>query len=332
MRFATHRALADLPYFELRHGRLVALDPDWGPVIDAHTHLALSYIRDSVDLEGEGPPAEHYLPVARPLDLDVYMNRNFEPADLARMKRDLTLRTLTGGGLRATHTVANLTREMRELAISTSVLLPIDLPVMSHNADRYLELASRHPELVSLGSVHPLAKVPASTLTAQRDAGARGIKLHPAVQMIAADHPRAMELYAACAELRLPVFFHCGPVGIETARGRALSQLGRYRAPIERYPDCTFVLGHSGALQMEQALELACRHDNVYLELACQSLSNVRELIRRGPTDRILFGTDWPFYHQAPGLAKVLLATEGEPAIRRRILRQNAAALFGIAA
>lgn len=321
-----------MPYFELRHGRLVARDPDWGPAIDAHTHLALSYVRDSVDLEGEGECTQHYLPLTRALDLDVYMNINFSPADLARMKRDLTLRTLTGGGLRATHTVGNLTREMGELGISTSVLLPIDLPVMSRNAERYLELASRHPEIVSLGSVHPMTRNPLGKLTAQRDAGARGVKMHPAVQMMAPDHRRAMELYAACARLRLPVFFHCGPVGIETDRGRELSQLVRYRAPIEQNTECIFVLGHSGALQMDQALELACKNDNVYLELACQSLPNVRELLRRGPTERILFGTDWPFYHQAPGLAKVLLATEGAPEVRRRVLRQNAAKLFGIAA
>ena len=41
-------------------------------------------------------------------------------------------------------------------------------------------------------------------------------------------------------------------------------------------------------------------------------------------------GSDWPFYHQATGLAKALLATEGDPALRRRVLYDNAASLFGL--
>ena len=53
-------------------------------------------------------------------------------------------------------------------------------------------------------------------------------------------------------------------------------------------------------------------------------------MIARGPTDRIVFGTDWPWYHQAIGLAKVLLATEGKEQVRQQILYGNAARLLGL--
>lgn len=332
MQFADHFALAELPYFELRDGRLVAVGVDeWGPAIDSHTHLALSYVRQtSVDLTAAHDETLHYLPTSSPVDLDVYMNRNFSVEQLKALKRDLTLGVLVGGAMRDTHTAGNLTREMGELGIATSVLLPIDMPILSSNAEQYLEVARNTGAIASLGSVHPHARNVRGRLAAQKAAGARGVKVHPAVQLIAPDHPRAMALYAACAELSLPVFFHCGPVGIETRAARRRCQLDRYVPPVTEHPDCTFVLGHSGALQMEQGLELARRNDNVWLELASQSLSNVREILRRGPTDRILFGTDWPFYHQAPGLAKVLLATEGEPELRRRVLHDNAERLFGL--
>ncbi len=332
VRFVDHYALAELPYFELRDGRLVAAGADeWGPAIDAHTHLALSYVRRaSVNLTRAHDRTRHYLPVDSPVNLDVYMNRNFSEEQLRALKRDLTLGVLVGGTMRATHTAANLTREMAELGIAASVLLPIDMPALSRNAEQYLEVARDTGAVFSLGSVHPHARNVRERLAAQKAAGARGVKVHPAVQLVAPDHPRAMSLYAACAQLSLPVFFHCGPVGIETRAARRRCQLERYVPPVTEHPDCTFVLGHSGALQMEQGLELARRHENVWLELASQSLSNVREILRRGPTDRILFGTDWPFYHQAPGLAKVLLATEGDPQLRRRVLHDNAARLFGL--
>ena len=47
-------------------------------------------------------------------------------------------------------------------------------------------------------------------------------------------------------------------------------------------------------------------------------------------TERLLFGTDWPFYHLGASLAKVLIVTETQPpAVRHAILRGNAERLFG---
>jgi predicted TIM-barrel fold metal-dependent hydrolase len=46
--------------------------------------------------------------------------------------------------------------------------------------------------------------------------------------------------------------------------------------------------------------------------------------------DRLLFGSDWPFYHLAVTLAKVLIVTEGRPDDRYAILRGNADHLLGV--
>jgi predicted TIM-barrel fold metal-dependent hydrolase len=47
-------------------------------------------------------------------------------------------------------------------------------------------------------------------------------------------------------------------------------------------------------------------------------------LIDEVGADRLLFGSDWPFYHLAATLAKILIVTEGRPAARHAILRGNA--------
>lgn len=331
--YRDHFALAELPYFAVRDGRLVIADPDIGPAVDVHTHLALAYVRrHRVDLWREHERTRHYLSLHRSVDLDLYMNKNFAPDDLKEMKVDLSLRSLTGNGLRVTHTVPNLAREMKEMGISHSVLLPIDFPLLSHNAEVYLDVASKRRDMISLGSVHPFARKLGDKLEAQKRAGARGVKIHPAVQQIAPNHPRAMKLYRLCADLDLPVLFHCGPVGIEPKRARKLSQLALYAPAVTENPDTVFVLGHSGALQMEQALELAVGRRNVYLDLSCQSLTNVKKILDCAPSDRIMLGSDWPFYHQAPVMAKVLLASEGRRQLRRRVLFGNAARLFRIPA
>jgi hypothetical protein len=66
----------------------------------------------------------------------------------------------------------------------------------------------------------------------------------------------------------------------------------------------------------------------VWLELASQSLPGVRTLVEQAPEGRLVFGTDWPFYDQSIGLAKVLIATDGDLGARRRILHDNAAELL----
>ena len=119
-RFASVLDLARLPYFEARSGRLRLADPALGPAIDVHTHLALAYgRRPRVDLLRASAKTEHYLPARGPIDFEVYMNRNFLPADLARMKRDLTIMSFGAGGMRATHTAPNLEREMADLGIES---------------------------------------------------------------------------------------------------------------------------------------------------------------------------------------------------------------------
>lgn len=331
-RFETHLELARLPYFELRDGdRLALADAELGPIIDFHTHLALSYLVPSrLDLHQAPRPTEHYLPLYRSLELDIYQNKNFTGDDLRLMSRDLTLGSTTASGMRATHTIDNLTREMNELGITRSVLLAIDFPALSHNATTWLQATEGRDDLVVYGSVHPKARHVERKLDQQKAMGACGIKVHPAVQLVRPDWPSAMRLYRLCGERDLPVLFHCGPVAIEPKLGRYMSQVRHYVKAIEQCPETTFILGHSGALQMELALELACKHENVYLELASQALTSVRRILAQGPTDRVLFGTDWPFYHQATGLAKVLLATEGQPEVRRRVLYENGARLLGL--
>lgn len=330
-RFADLLDLARLPYFTEKDGRLRLADPALGPAIDVHTHLALTYVVDQkLDLRREWPATEHYLPSYRAFELDVYANRNFAPEDLERLTKDLALGSLTDGGMRRTHTVPNLAREMRELGVRASVLLPIDFPFLSKNATTWLQAIAGRTEFVGFGSVHPYTSNVEAKLDAQVALGARGVKVHPAVQNVRPDLAKCKDLYRLCGDRGLVVFFHCGPVDIENALGRYLSQVRWYEEAIAECPGTTFVLGHSGALQMPEAIGFAKKYPNVWLEIASQSLSGVERLAAEAPEDRLLFGTDWPFYHQAMGLAKVFLATEGKDATRRRILHENAERLLGL--
>jgi predicted TIM-barrel fold metal-dependent hydrolase len=335
-RFERGWDLADLPWFDRREGLLTVVDDEVGPVIDMHTHLAMAPAAANRAISAaccDG--ASHYLPMEDPLDLDVYANENISERNLRRMKQDLGFGAVLPGAPALTHSPDNLLREMAALGIVTSVLLPIDAPWPNRRVETFLRAAADRPGLVSFGSVHAFAGAPGDRLDDQLGMGARGVKLHPAVQMVRPDHPRAMASYSLCAEREMPVLIHCGPVGIEPRIGRALSQLKHYWRAIADNPAVTFLLGHSGGLQFDLALELAQRYDNVWLELSCQSVSNVRKMVDSAPADRIVLGSDWPWYHQAMPIAKVLMATDhlgkaDKRRARRRILHDNAARLLGL--
>lgn len=331
-RFSNLADLARLPWFSLRDGHLVVDDPTVPETIDMHTHLALAFVRPmQVDLQRPSERIQLYLPEHRPIDMEVYINRNIPPSDLKALNHDLALNALTDKGMRATHTVPNLARHMGEMRIANSVLLAIDWPLgLSDNAGAWLDATRGRDDMVVFGSVHPYDRDVPGKLDAQKKAGARGIKVHPAVQMVKPDAARCMRFYKACGDRDLPILFHCGPVDIETRLGRYLSQVKHYERAIAENPRTRFVLGHSGALQMPEALEFAKKYPNCYLELSSQSLSGVKKILAEAPPDRPVFGTDWPFYSQAIGLAKVFIATDGDDALRHAALYGNAARILGL--
>jgi predicted TIM-barrel fold metal-dependent hydrolase len=325
--------LVRLPWFALRDGRLVIDDSSVGPIIDMHTHVAMAFVRrNRIDLARQTDGVEHYLPAKLPIDLACYANQNIPPDQLRRVRLDLTLYGLTKSGMRKTHTLANLRREMDDLGVRYATVLPIDLPVLSNNAAELLQAVQSgfSDRFIPFGSIHPQTLMRRWRLRRQKDDGVRGIKIHPAVQAIAPDHPKTLKLCHHCANLGLPVLFHCGPVGIEPSGGRKRSQVYRYERVIAENPHLVAILGHSGALQYEQALALSRHYENVWLELSSQGLPAIRTLIAGASAERIVFGSDWPFYHQALPLAKVLIATEGDLTLRSKILYRNAARLLRI--
>ena len=117
---------------------------------------------------------------------------------------------------------------------------------------------------------------------------------------------------------------------IEPKKARRLSQVANYEAPIKDLPGTTFILGHSGALQCEQAVALQKRYANVYLEVSCISLEQMQHVFQHADDDRIMFGSDWPFYHPSMQMAKVLILTESNLVLRKKVLYDNAARLLGL--
>lgn len=339
-RYAGYRGLAELPWYELdEQGQLVCRDASIPQAIDFHCHLGISTLfapdidlqrrHDRVihllDCDGQNPGCE--------LDLDIYINGNFGEEGESDLRSESLAQGLWGSDKAETQTIPNLLAEMDAIRVERAVLLPIRFgwPFGDDLNERWREAldVADVPDRLSLGaSVHPDDGDRLERLERYAAAGARVVKLHPPMQRFYPDDPSLFDIYDLCRSLGLIVFFHAGRAGVEpeSLHGYALPR--HYEAALAEFPELPFVLGHSGARDADGFLELALRHENAWLGIHGQGVSHLHEMIERTGGRRMLFGTDWPWYHLAATHAKVLITTEGRADVRAAILRENALALL----
>lgn len=335
--FPGYEGLAELPFFEELPDGSLKLAVDLPPIIDFHVHLGFAYgMAPAIDLLASDHPIQYFVDCdgATPpctLDLDVYAN--LCATDEMRKWMDSQIAATLfrqGSDAAATHTIPNLLDEMDRMGTSRAVVLPIALGLDKGDdaTNQWMDAiaaAGAQDRLIAFGSVHPNDPHKHGKLRTYKARGIRGVKVHPTMQLIHPNDPATMAIYGTCQELDLPVLFHSGRAGIELDFMQEFAMMCHYEAPIREFPGVRFILGHAGArLDWEAAAALAAECPNVWLELSGQGVEVIQELMRRVGPERLLFGTDWPFYPEAPMIAKVLIAANGDPAVQRMILRDNA--------
>ena len=341
-RYAGYRGLADLPYFELDEaGILRCIVQDLPPALDIHAHLGMSLLfAPQPDLLAKHERVEHLLdwegddPDAM-LDLDMYINGNFTPADLRELRFGAVTQLLWGNRKAVTHTIPNLIAEMDATKVTHSMILPIDFglpfgPNITEAFMQAIEESGQQERLLPGASVHPSDSHAAEKLARYAAAGARMVKLHPAMGRYFPDDEAMFPIYRACDELGLPVIFHGGRAGIEPETMHKYTLMRHYEGAFRAFPNVQFVLGHAGARDAEDAIGLADRHPNLWFDSHGQGVTMLARMLEEIGPERLLYGTDWPFYHLASALAKVLLVTEGKPSERYNLLYGNAARLLGL--
>ena len=337
-----YRGLAQLPWFDLdANGFLCCTDDEVPYSIDVHCHLGMSVLfRPHLDLLATTPRVKHLLDCdgstpGCPLDLDTYINGNFSEQALDDLTMSTLAQGLWGSEFAQTQTIPNLLREMDAMRVQQAMLLPIKLglPFGDQLSEdwRAAVTAAQEGERLHVGlSTHPHADDAIEQMRQGAARGGRIIKLHPTVQRFYPDEPALMELYAEAQTLGLVVFFHGGRAGIEPESSHRYALPRHYEAALAEFPNLQFILGHAGARDSKAMIALAARYDNAWLGIHGQSLTMLEAMIQSTDVDRLLFGTDWPFYHLGASLAKVLIttATPERKTLRQKILRDNAIRLF----
>jgi predicted TIM-barrel fold metal-dependent hydrolase len=341
-RFKGYRGLSELPWFELdTNGTLRCVDESIPRAIDMHCHFGMSLLfKPDLDLQARTDRVRHLLDcdASDPgcdLDLDIYINGNFTDSDLTELRKESIAQGLWGSASAQTQTIPNLLDEMDASRVEKAVILPIafGLPFGDDQTETWhtaIRESGHSKRFIKGASVHPGDERAVERLEAFAKAGARVIKLHPTMQAFYPDEPRLTRIYEAAERLGMIIFFHGGRAGIEPESRHPYAMPRHYEGALAEFPRLPFVIGHAGARDADAMLEIAVRYENAWLGIHGQSVTQLDRMIRRTGGERMLFGTDWPFYHLAATLAKVLIVTDENERddIRHAILRGNARRLL----
>jgi predicted TIM-barrel fold metal-dependent hydrolase len=212
--------------------------------------------------------------------------------------------------------------EMRQAALAK---LPSDLPAASRaEAEEQIRLdlvarlqrrnawtcavASENPGLVPYLSLDP--SMDGVTMVQEMNdrvkEGAKGIKLHPANQRFFPNDGRLYPGYDKAQQLGLPIIAHSGAAALlqdpeEHARPANFVDV------LRNFPGLTLVFAHMARGYLDETLEIMQTHPDVYLDSSGAIEGTVNPhlmpddeavaMIRRVGCDRVLFGSDWPWFH-----------------------------------
>ena len=155
--------------------------------------------------------------------------------------------------------------------------------------------------------------------------GARGIKIHPVAQRFMPDNAHLWPIYRTCVELGLPVLSHSGAA----RAGQRFAEPASFAPVLEEFPDLRLVLAHLGGARWDQTAEFARAFPQVSFDLCeviewtgapnAPSREDLARLIREVGPERVMLGTDFPWYELGRTVDLVmelpLLATEEKEAI-----------------
>ena len=186
----------------------------------------------------------------------------------------------------------NLLRYMDRNGIDRSVVCPV---APFANPREYLDTCAGEPRLIPFTCAHPSQDWEKGLKEAMQG-GCRGLKIHNILQRIPPEDPFWFDVLEAFAPYGRPVQMHSGEFDYYIVKdGYApYGDTLRFDKLIAAFPQVPFILVHSGLYFPDKALELARRHENVYLETSFQPRRVVRKALSIAGRDRVMFGSDWP--------------------------------------
>jgi predicted TIM-barrel fold metal-dependent hydrolase len=209
--------------------------------------------------------------------------------------------------------------------------------LIGHN--QWLVKAVSHvPEVIPFVAIDPWVLSQKQTrehLVDMRSRGARGAKMHPVMQHVRMEDELAVELARTCAELDLALVVHSG-----ASRGSIPFGEPHTLTKVAGIAGLKFVVAHMGGAAWSQTAALAEAYPEILFDLSeiiawfgaseAPTPEQFVELIRAIGIDRVMFGSDFPWYHPKDMLEVVMELPGFSELELTAILGENAARELGL--
>jgi uncharacterized protein len=168
--------------------------------------------------------------------------------------------------------------------------------------------------------------------------GVLGVKLHPVSHSFEPNDPRLHPMYELCADAGLIVMSHSGP-GPAGAAGSA--RPSDFAPVLHKWPHLRLVLAHLGGASWRETAAVAADFPQLAFDLSeiiewtgaphAPSAAELVALIREIGADRVMLGSDFPWYDPLRTADRVAGLPGLSAAERVAILGGNAMRVFGLA-
>jgi predicted TIM-barrel fold metal-dependent hydrolase len=186
------------------------------------------------------------------------------------------------------------------------------------------QMAREYTELVPFVSLDPIMGQ-AAMVDELRDKienqGACGLKIHPGEGHFFPDDKVLMPVYKILQDHRMPLISHSGPDIVNPDPD--YSRPKAFEPVLKAFSGLNVIMAHLGGGFYDEVLEIAGQYPNAYfdtsaalsadktgqaLRLLEEALTDEEavELIRKIGTERVLFGTDYPWFNPAWDLKRFL--------------------------
>jgi uncharacterized protein len=234
--------------------------------------------------------------------------------------------------------------DMREAALAAGKGPPEEVAQemiarMKRRNDWTCKTAQQHPSLVAFIGLDPSMGPEDAVAEVHRcrEQGATGIKLHPSNQRFNPGDPNLWPVYGEAEQLEMPVLSH-GGFFPDDAESSDFSRPRAFARVLQAFPRLRFVLAHMGNGYIDEAIEMVKRFPNMHVDSSSVIQATMQPilpddecvaLLRRFGAERVLFASDWPWFHPLRDLERIeTLALSSEE--RRLILSENARRVMGI--
>ena len=201
--------------------------------------------------------------------------------------------------------------ELKVSGLERAVLLPIDCTTTRgapiYTNEQIAELCAMSGCFIGFASVDPHQPEAVQKLEqAVRGLGLRGLKLAPGIQAFYPNDPALYPLYERAQELGIPILFHAGM----TWEPRAKAEYGRpiyFEDVAYDFPELKIVLAHLAWPWVLEAVSLALKYPNLYLDTSALYFDNPKDFItftmaqrvpltvwERSLRHQLVFGSNYP--------------------------------------